>query len=34
LLDVLVSAEFRRELTELGYDMRSAGERVAEMNVA
>lgn len=34
LLDVLVSAEFRRELTELGYDMRCAGDRVAEVNVA
>lgn len=34
LLDVLVSAEFRRELTELGYDMRCAGDRVAELNAS
>lgn len=33
LFDVLTSAEFRRELTELGYDMRCAGDRVAEVNV-
>ncbi len=34
LLDVLCSGEFRRELTELGYDMRAAGERVAEVDVS
>lgn len=34
MLDVLASAEFRRELSELGYDMRCAGDRVAEVNVA
>ncbi|WP_433934148.1 substrate-binding domain-containing protein [Sorangium cellulosum] len=34
LLDVLVSAEFRRELSVLGYDVRPAGERVAEVRAA
>ncbi|WP_437624692.1 substrate-binding domain-containing protein [Sorangium sp. So ce1151] len=34
LLDVLVSGEFRRELSVLGYDVRPAGERVAEVAAA
>lgn len=34
LLDVMTSAEFRRELTSLGYDVRSCGERVAEISAA
>jgi molybdate-binding protein/DNA-binding XRE family transcriptional regulator len=34
LFDVLVSAEFRRELTALGYDMEPAGRRVAEVHAA
>ncbi len=34
LLDVLVSGEFRRELSALGYDVRPSGERVAEIQAA
>ncbi|WP_437992698.1 substrate-binding domain-containing protein [Sorangium sp. So ce145] len=34
LLDVLVSGEFRRELSALAYDARQAGERVAEVRAA
>lgn len=34
LLDVLVSAGFRRELSVLGYDVRDSGERVAEVRAA
>lgn len=34
LFDVLVSSEFRRELTALGYDMTPAGHRVAEVHAA
>ncbi|AUX29600.1 MULTISPECIES: substrate-binding domain-containing protein [Sorangium] len=34
LLDVLVSGAFRRELSVLGYDVRPAGERVAEVRAA
>lgn len=32
LLEVLASASFRRELSELGYDARAAGERVMEVS--
>lgn len=34
LFDVLVSGEFRRELSTLGYDVGPAGERVAEVRAA
>jgi molybdate-binding protein len=34
LLDVLVSHASRRELESLGYDVSSAGNRVAEVNTA
>lgn len=34
VLDVLSSAGLRRELSSLGYDVRSCGERVAELNAA
>lgn len=34
LFDVLVSGGFRRELSELGYDVSCAGERVAEVRAA
>ncbi len=34
LFDVLVSGEFRRELSVLGYDVRASGERVAEVGAA
>jgi molybdate-binding protein len=34
LLDMLVSGEFRRDLSALGYDVRAAGERVAEVQAA
>lgn len=34
LFDVLVSGDFRRELSVLGYDVRCSGERVAEVRAA
>lgn len=34
LFDVLVSKSFRRELSALGYDVRGAGEQVAELGAA
>lgn len=34
LLNVLVSGEFRRELAAIGYDIRAAGDRVAEIGPA
>ena len=34
LLDVLVSAQFRRELSAIGYDARPTGERVAVVEAA